>query len=385
MKGNLEKKEFQAETRQLLDIVTNSLYTDKEVFVRELISNASDALEKLRYLESTNTKVLQPERPLEIRITTNETNHTITITDSGLGMTASEIVDNLGTIARSGSKNFVKSLKEKSSTSAETNIIGQFGVGFYASFMVCEKVEVFSQSHTGAPASYWVSDGLGQYEISGADKVNRGTKIILTLKPAAYEFAIRHNIERIVKKYSNFVGFPIYLNEEKVNTVRAIWLDDKSSITPIQYEEFYRHLTNSFDKPCYTHHYHTDAPLSIHALFYIPESNGAKFGLGGRPEPSVNLYSRKVLIQAKCPTILPEWLSFVKGVVDSEDIPLNISRETMQDSALIKRIKGVLTRKLLNFLDTEGIKNPTAYNKFFAEFSNFFKEGIVSDSANKVC
>lgn len=383
-KANSQRKEFQAETRQLLSIVTNSLYTDREVFVRELVSNASDALEKLRYLENNNTDIIQKERPLQVTISVDEENNTFIIEDSGIGMNAEELVDNIGTIARSGSKQFVQKVKSESTASgqAENNIIGQFGVGFYAAFMVADKVEVYSQSYRGGPGHYWVSDGTGSYEMCEAEGLNRGTKIVLHLKDNAKEFAIRHNIERIVKKYSNFVGFPIELNQQLVNTIRAIWLDDKSSVTKQQYEEFYRYVANAFDTPRYTSHFHTDAPLSIHGLFFVPDTHSEKYGMG-RMEPGVNLYSRKVMIQSKSAAILPDWLRFIRGVVDSEDIPLNISRETMQDSALIKKIRNVLTKRILRSFEEEGKKNPEAYNKFFDEFGTFLKEGICTDVTYK--
>ena len=383
--GAASKREFQAETRQLLDIVTNSLYTDREVFVRELVSNASDALEKVRYLERTDVPILEKNKPLEISITVDEAANTLTLQDAGLGMTDAELIENLGTIARSGSKQFLKRIQSDASASGaasggtDTNIIGKFGVGFYSVFMVCDKVEVWTRSHQAdAKAYHWQSDGSGEYEIAEADNVERGTKIVVHLKTNAKEFAIRHNIERIIKKYSNFVGFPIKLNGERVNNIRALWADDKSTVSKQQYEEFYRYVANAFDKPRYTQHFHTDAPLSIHALFFTPEVHTEKAGLG-RMEPGVNLYSRKVMIQAKSPVILPDWLRFMRGVVDSEDIPLNISRETMQDSALIKRIRNVLTKKVLSFFEAEGKRDPAAYNKFFEEFGSFLKEGVIAD------
>jgi len=380
-----EKKSFKAETRKILDIVANSLYTDKEVFLRELISNASDALEKARYLQSAGQGVVdEDDTPFEIRVFTNEADKTLIIQDYGIGMEGDEAVENLGTIARSGSKAFAEMAKTDPNGDAN-NIIGQFGVGFYSVFMVSEKVEVYSLSAkkdgTGQ-AIYWTSDGSGDYELGNADGCKRGTKVIIHLKDNAKEFSIKHVVEGIVKKYSNFVGFPIFLNDSKVNTVAAIWGQDKNTITEEQHQEFYRYIANAYDKPIERMHFLTDAPIDINALFYFPERHMEKYGMG-RLDPGVSLYSRKVLIQAKCAAILPDWLRFVKGVVDSEDIPLNISRENMQETSLITRMNNVLTKKIIKHLDQMSKKEPQKYKQFWGEFSNFVKEGVCTDAQNK--
>eukprot|EP00462_Mataza_sp_D1_P018710 CAMPEP_0175141596 /NCGR_PEP_ID=MMETSP0087-20121206/12233_1 /TAXON_ID=136419 /ORGANISM="Unknown Unknown, Strain D1" /LENGTH=707 /DNA_ID=CAMNT_0016425109 /DNA_START=142 /DNA_END=2265 /DNA_ORIENTATION=- len=379
--GEEERLGFKAETRKILDIVANSLYTDKEVFVRELISNASDALEKAAYYQRSGEGVLaESEKPFEIRVSCNEQDNILIIQDSGVGMTKEELVENLGTIARSGSKAFVEELG-KSGTAGE-DIIGQFGVGFYSVFMVATKVEVFSRTCKGdvETAHYWSSDGSGDYSIAQATGVSRGTKIKIHLKESEKKFAIKHIIEGIVKKYSNFVGFPIYLNDDKVNTVAAIWTQTDS--TEEQHLDFYRYIANAYDTPFFRLHFRTDAPISINALFYFPERHMEKYGMG-RSEPGVSLYCKKVLIQPKCSTILPEWLRFVKGVVDSEDLPLNISRENMQDSALISRMNNVLTKKILKFLEDKAKKDSEAYMKFYDEFGNFLKEGACGDFTHK--
>jgi HSP90 family molecular chaperone len=259
-------------------------------------------------------------------------------------------VSNLGTIARSGSKAFMKDIAAKGGKGIDTsNIIGQFGVGFYSAFMVGDSIDVYSQSAAAGEdkSHYWTSDGTGSYELSEIERQPRGTRVVIHLKKNAHEFTTQANIEQIIKKYSNFVGFPIYLNGVKLNTIGAIWSQSKDSITEEQYLEFYKYSFNqTYDTPFYRLHFNTDAPISINALFYFPERHMEKYGMG-RLEPGVNLYSRKVLIKAKSKEILPDWLRFVRGVVDSEDIPLNISRENMQDSRLITKISNVLVRRIV--------------------------------------
>eukprot|EP00696_Hemimastix_kukwesjijk_P011371 gnl/Hemi2/24282_TR8162_c0_g1_i1.p1 gnl/Hemi2/24282_TR8162_c0_g1~~gnl/Hemi2/24282_TR8162_c0_g1_i1.p1 ORF type:complete len:720 (+),score=290.11 gnl/Hemi2/24282_TR8162_c0_g1_i1:65-2224(+) len=381
LKGSAKQHTFQAETRQLLNIVASSLYTEKEVFVREIISNASDALEKARYMELTEGgNLTDKELPFEINIFTNEADNTLIIQDYGIGMTSEELVQNLGTIAHSGTKNFVKQLQDtKQPASSSNNMIGQFGVGFYSVFMVATEVRVFSKSaRDSGPAHCWISDGSGSFEVVEADGVSRGTKIILHLKPEAKQYSIKSTLERIIKKYSNFVGFPIKLNGEKVNTVAALWTQEKSQVSAEQHKEFYKFIANAYDEPLYTLHYSTDVPISIKALLYVPEQHMEKYGMG-RQEAGVSLFSRKILIEAKSKLVMPDWLRFMKGVVDSEDIPLNVSREHMQDSALVSRLSNVVVKKLLRFLAEEGKREPEKFQKFFTEFQTFFKEGICSD------
>lgn len=384
--GASSTKTFKAETKQILDIMAKSLYTDREVFLRELISNASDALEKARYLQQTveGGKLADNDTPFEMRIFTNEKNKTLIIQDYGVGMDAEAVQDNLGTIAKSGSKAFAQAAKLEAGNNTDTNIIGQFGVGFYSVFMVSDKVEVYSLPANGKAEDgiYWTSDGSGEYELGEATGCKRGTKIIIHLRDDAKEFSIKHVVEGIVKKYSNFVGFPIYLNDSKVNTVNAIWKKPKNEVTEEEHKEFYRYIGNAYDTPIDRLHFMTDAPIDINALFYFPERHMEKYGMG-RLDPGVSLYSRKVLIQAKCAAILPDWLRFVKGVVDSEDIPLNISRENMQDSALIHRMNNVLAKRVIRHLETMSKKEPEKYEKFWEEFSNFIKEGVCTDASNK--
>jgi molecular chaperone HtpG len=376
-----QKFEFQAEIKQLLDIVVHSLYTEKEIFVRELVSNASDALEKLRHLQLTEKEIFDDQLTLEINVTTDDKAKTITIQDFGIGMTRAELVENLGTIAHSGSKAFLKALSE--SEAKNTSLIGQFGVGFYSAFMVAQSVKVFSHSwKKDEPGQVWSSDGSGTYEIEPSEGERRGTKIVVTLKDECSEFAQDWKIKEILERYSAFVSFPINLNGKRVNTVQALWLRNKNEIKEEEYTEFYKFQAHAFDEPRLRLHFSADAPLAINALLFVPKDNTEKLGFS-RLEQSVSLYCRKVLIDAKPKNLLPEWLRFLKGVVDSEDLPLNISRETMQDKALIEKLNKVITKRFLKFLEDEAKNRVDGYNEFYAEFGIFLKEGAAMDFTHK--
>ncbi len=371
--------EFQAEVKQMLDIVINSLYTDREIFLRELISNAADALEKIRYRTITDKDIADADLPLEITIDVNEQDKTLTISDTGIGMTRDDLVENLGTIARSGSRAFLQQVAE--TEQKDLNLIGQFGVGFYSAFMVAKRVRVLTRSFVaGEDGCEWISDGVGSYTIDQAPGLSRGTKIILELKDDAQEFASSDTIKRIIKRYSNFVPFPIILGGEKINTVQAIWVRNKNEIKDEEYIEFYKFIANVYDEPFYRLHFSADAPLAINALLFVPQENMERFGFG-KTEPGVSLYCRKVMLQQNAEGILPEWLRFVKGVVDSEDIPINISRETMQDSALMARLRKVLTGRFLKFLGEQAKADPDKYSEFWKKFGIFLKEGAASDFA----
>ncbi|CAI2359030.1 unnamed protein product [Moneuplotes crassus] len=373
---NSEKREFKAETKKLLDIVAKSIYTDKEVFLRELMSNCSDALEKQRYSELTGKSEMR-DVPLEISIFTNERERTVTILDHGIGMTKEEIIDNLGTIAKSGSQQFVSALEDDTSTGE--SIIGQFGVGFYSSFIVADSVEVISKSDSGE-ACRWISDGTGDYEISeieGSD-IERGTRITLYLRPECKNFSRPTEVKNILKKHSLFISYPIKLNGEVLNSLQAIWYRDKREVTEDEYDQFYESIANTKIPFKYQLHYSTDVPLAIKALLYVPSTNTEKFGM--QQEAShLHLYCRKVLIKSKCSELLPHWLRFVKGVVDCEDLPLNISRENYQDSHLMAKLKNALTRRVIKLLEDEVKKDPEKYNKWYSEFGNFLKEGLATD------
>ncbi len=376
-----QKFEFQAEIKQLLDIVIHSLYTEKEIFVRELVSNASDALEKLRHTQLTEKEIFDDKLDLEINVTTDDKAKTITIQDFGIGMSREELVKYLGTIAHSGSKQFLKALGEGGQKNA--NLIGQFGVGFYSAFMVAKAVKVYSRSwRKDEPGHVWISDGSGSYQIEPSEGERRGTKIVIELKDDASDFAQDGTVKEILERYSAFVSFPINLNGKRVNTVQALWLRNKNEIKDEEYTEFYKFQAHAYDEPRLRLHFSADAPLAINALLFVPKENTEKFGFA-RLEQSVALYCRKVLIDAKPKNLLPEWLRFLKGVVDSEDLPLNISRETMQDKALIEKLNKVITKRFLKFLEEEAKNRVDAYNEFYSEFGIFLKEGAAMDFAHK--
>uniref|UniRef100_A0A8D2LQG3 Heat shock protein 75 kDa, mitochondrial n=1 Tax=Varanus komodoensis TaxID=61221 RepID=A0A8D2LQG3_VARKO len=378
--GSSSTHEFQAETRKLLDIVARSLYSEKEVFIRELISNGSDALEKLRHKLMSEGKDL-PE--LEIHLETDSKKGTLTIQDTGIGMTREELLSNLGTIARSGSKAFLDMLQNQAEASSK--IIGQFGVGFYSSFMVADRVEVFSQlAAPGSPGYCWCSDGSGTFELSEASGVQAGTKIVLHLKKECMEFASEDRVRDVITKYSNFISFPLYLNGQRVNTLQALWMMEPKDIGDWQHKEFYRFIAQSYDEPRYILHYKTDAPLNIRSIFYVPEMKPSMFDVSRELGSSVALYSRKVLILTKATEILPKWLRFLKGVVDSEDIPLNLSRELLQESTLIRKLRDVLQQRLIKFFIEQSKKDPEKYAKFFEDFGLFMREGIVTIAEQEV-
>ena len=376
-----QKFEFQAEIKQLLDIVIHSLYTEKEIFVRELISNASDALEKLRHTQLTEKEIFDDTLVSEINVTTDDTAKTITIQDFGIGMSRAELTENLGTIAHSGSKAFLKALGEGAAKNA--NLIGQFGVGFYAAFMVAKSVKVYSHSwRTGEPGHVWSSDGSGTYEIEESEGQRRGAKIVIELKDDCGDFAQEWKVKEILTRYSAFVSFPINLNGKRINTVQALWLRGKNEIKEEEYTEFYKFQAHAFEEPRLRLHFSADAPIAINALLFVPKENTEKLGLS-RLEPAVSLYCRKVLIDAKPKDVLPEWLRFLKGVVDSEDLPLNISRETMQDKSLVEKLNKVITKRFLKFLDEESRNRADAYAEFYQEFGHFIKEGAALDYTHK--
>ncbi len=377
-----ETHHFQAEIQQLLNIVIHSLYTDKEIFIRELVSNAADACEKLRFKQSSGAAVYQSETAPAISVATDDKAGTITIIDTGLGMTHAELVENLGTIAHSGTKAFLKQLAEDKKP--DVGLIGQFGVGFYSAFMVAKKVTVLSRSFAPEETGWqWSSEGGGGYDMTpAAGDLPRGTKITLELKDDAKEFTQAQTVEGIIQRYSSFVPFPIELNGNRLNTIQAIWARNKADIKEEEYNEFYTFIGHDHDKPAYRLHFSADAPLAIQALLFVPQRNFESMGMG-RMDSEVNLYCRKVLIQAKAKGLFPEWLRFLKGVVDSEDLPLNISRETMQDTSLMQKLNKVLTSRFLKFLDEQAGKDAEAYDKFYQEYQRFLKEGVVTDFTHK--
>ncbi|KAJ2386371.1 hypothetical protein GGI23_006505, partial [Coemansia sp. RSA 2559] len=381
--GPSEKHEFKAETKKLLHIVAHSLYSQREVFVRELISNASDALEKLRHLQVTSHDA-GTGVPMEININVDSDKKTLEFGDSGIGMTEDELKQNLGTIARSGSKAYIEKMENSTdSKDAANTIVGQFGVGFYSAFMVGDNITVYTRSATPDSQGYcWKSDGLGSYTISKAENVPVGTKIIIGVKDDAKEFLDADKLKDVIKKYSNFVGFPISVNGEKVNTVEALWTKDKNSISEEDHQNFYRFVSHSWDDPMYQLVYKADGPLSIRSILYAPTKNPEAMGFD-RVKPGVSLYSRKVLIMPNAKGILPEWLRFVQGVVDSEDLPLNLSRELLQNGPVIARLKSIIASRIIKWLQEESRKDAEKFAKFFKTFGVYIKEGVCQDLENQ--
>lgn len=378
---NTEKHEFQAEVRRLMDIVVNSLYTDKEIFIRELVSNASDALEKLRYLQLTEKEIYDDDLPLEIEVSTSSEDNTVTVTDYGTGMGRKDLMENLGTIARSGSRNFIDALGKDRIDGRE--LIGQFGVGFYSSFMVADSVEVATRGHRrNSEHLVWKSSGDGTFEITKAKGHRRGTKVVVHLKDSEKEYSDERRVREVLRKYSAFVSFPLKLNGEQINTAEAVWLRNKSDITDVEYAGFYRFHANSFDDPTYRLHFSSEAPIDMNVLLFVPGDNVERLGFG-RMEPGVSLYSRRILIDQGPKGFLPEWARFLRGVVDSADIPINISRETMQDSSLVHKLNSAVTKRFLKFLEETSSEDPEGYVGFYGNFGLFLKEGAATDAENR--
>lgn len=372
--------EFKTEIKQLLDIITHSLYTSREIFLRELVSNASDALDKLRFEQSRSATVKDPDQELRIAIACDEDKRQLIITDTGIGMTQDELIRNIGTIAHSGSAEFIRqAMADKDNSS---NIIGRFGVGFYSVFMVADTVTIRTRSfQPEAKAVEWTSDGLGTYTIAELDEdLPRGTSITVHLKEDGKEFAEKHRITSIIKKHSNFVSFPILVQDEKVNTVPALWRENKFSVTPEQYTEFYKFLTFDHEEPLDTLHLSVDAPVQFSALAFVPPRSQDTFGFD-RDNYGLDLYVRRVLIQAKNKDLIPEYLGFMRGVVDTEDLPLNISRETLQENLLIRKIATTLTKQILSHLKKLG-QDEDRYTTFWKEHAKRFKLGYT-DFANQ--
>jgi molecular chaperone HtpG len=370
------KYEFKAEIKQLLNILVHSLYTNREIFLRELISNASDALDKLRFESNRGTEILNNDLPLEIKISFDKDANTIKIIDSGIGMTKEEIIDNIGTIAKSGSADFLSQIVENKENA--NNIIGKFGVGFYSVFMVADKVTVTTKSFKkDAVPVKWESDGLGSYEITELEEeLKRGTTIDIHLNEESKDYAEKYRLQQVIKKHSNFISFPIKIDDELINTQAAIWREPKSSLKQEQYDEFYKFLSYDTEPPLKHLHVSIDAPIQFNSLVFIPKKNTDIFGMN-RDDYGLDLYVRRVLIQHKNKDLLPEYLSFIKGVVDSEDLPLNISRETLQENLVFTKIANSVTSQVLSFLTKMAKDEPEVYKEFWKEHSKYFKLGYT--------
>lgn len=375
---------FRAETRQLLDILIHSLYTEREIFLRELISNASDALTRFEFKQLTDREVLNPELEPGIWITFNEGEKTLTITDTGDGMTAEEMIENLGTIAHSGARAFITASEKNGETAKNlTDLIGQFGVGFYSVFMVAESVQVVSRSmRPNEQAAAWFCTGADTYQIEPAEKPERGTQVFVKLKEEASEFAKEYRLREIIHRHSDFIPYPIYLGEKKeqANRRTAIWRQPPRQLEKKDYDEFYQQLTLDAEPPLAYAHMNIDAPVQLYAILFCPTAPERNlFSL--RREDGLKLFARKVLIQEYCKDLLPEYLQFIQGVVDSEDLPLNVSREAIQSTKTMAQLKKLVTGKIIDMLKKLAEDDPQAYTKFWKNFGRYIKQGIAIEPA----
>ena len=376
-----EAYRFKAEIKQLLEILAHSLYKERDIFLRELISNASDALTRMHFESLTNRDVLDPDAELAIHIEVPEVEEgepkRIIVKDSGIGMDRDEIIENLGTIAQSGAREFLAHIDDEGFDASE--VIGQFGVGFYSVFMVADEVKVISRSYKPeATAVSWTSDGSDNFSIEDAEKEDRGTEVHLTLKKDAEEYASEWRLKQIVKKYSDFVRYPIYVGDEQANQQTSLWRQPPSAVSEEDTNQFYQQMTMDFEEPLLTIQFASDAPVHMRALLFVPAKREPGV-LAMRREPGVMLYSHNVLIQEYNNDLLPDWLNFVDGVVDSEDIPLNVSRETVQSSRIMRQIGRTLRKRILRELDELAKEDPEKYAQFWREYGRVLKEGMVTD------
>ena len=386
-KQQAEKKtvKFETEVSKLLDIVANSLYTEKEIFLRELISNSSDACEKLRYVSQTDSSV-EKTKKFEIRVHINEKNKTITIKDNGIGMDEKDMQSNLGTIAKSGTEDFIKKMGDKK---GDINQIGKFGVGFYSSFMVSDQVVVRSKKYNSQEGFLWTSDGKGTFSIEKTNYNNNGTEIVLSIKKDESEFLSKYRIEEIIKKYSDFVPFPIFVSSEEddkekkdkkevesqINSAEAIWLKDKSKIKEEDYKNFFNQISNFYDDPLKTIHFKAEGVVNYTALLYLPKSQPQDLYHPDRKN-KLKLYVNKVFISDKLESLIPAWLRFIPGVVDTEDLSLNISREILQNNAVINKISNAITKRILKEISELKKKKPDEFLSFWKNFGPVIKEGL---------
>ncbi len=388
--SNMEKK-FEADTGKILDIVINSLYSEREIFVRELISNASDAIDKKKYLALTNKSINDTSEPFEIKIEVSSKDNTIKINDNGIGMDEEDLINSLGTIARSGTKAFLEQFnKSKDDKKEDVNLIGQFGVGFYASFMVADKVEVLSKKAGTDQSWKWTSDGKSGYNIEKSDKKNSGTELILHLKKDAKEFLEGTRIQFVVRKYSDHISYPVKMlevskkdaKEETINEASALWTRAPKDIKEKQYEDFFSHIGAGFGKPLLTMHNNTEGTVSYTNLLCIPSSKPFDLFNPDR-KSSLKLYINRVFITDKCDNLIPAYLRFVKGIVDTQDIDLNVSREMLQNNPAVAKISKSLVGKILRELKKIADKDKAKYIQFWNEFGQVLKEGLYEDLERK--
>ncbi|MDR0663819.1 MAG: molecular chaperone HtpG [Spirochaetaceae bacterium] len=394
----MAQRQFQTEVSKLLHLIIHSLYSNREVFLRELVSNASDALDKLKYLCVADEAYKSLSFDPRIDISFNKDAKTLTVSDNGIGMDAEELADSLGTIARSGTKSFLEKLGED--VKKDSNLIGQFGVGFYSAFMAAGKIEVTSRKANSGEAWKWSSDGKETYDIESASRDTHGTTVLLHLTEEGLEYANRWSIEDIVKRYSNHVAFPIYLTydekewddkgkekgsktkTEKINSGSALWRRPKSELTPEDYNEFYKQISRDSESPLFHIHTKAEGSLEYTTLFYIPQK--APFDMFHADyKPGVKLYVKRVFITDDDKELMPVWLRFLRGIIDSEDLPLNVSREILQQNKILINIKNASVKKILSELKTISETDAEKWNTFISEFNRPLKEGLYSDWANR--
>lgn len=374
--------EFKAEMKQLLHLIIHSLYTHPEVFLRELVSNSSDALNKVRIRKLSDNNIISPDAELRINIFANKDQKSFSIEDTGIGMTRQDLIDQLGVVASSGTLNFLKASKE-AGKAIDGNLIGQFGVGFYSVFMVTDEVTVETRSAEPFSKAYkWISKGESQFTIEESDRETRGTKITFILKDEHAEFADEFRLKNILKKYSNFVEFPIYVNNERTNKIEALWHKKKDSVTDEELNEFYKFISNDYQEPLGHLHLNIEGKINFKALLFIPQTAPPTL-FRDFQEKSVQLYSNKIFIQENAVDLLPEYLRFLRGLVDTEDLPLNVSREVTQNSVVMTKIREVITTRILQMLAEWAEKDTEKYDKFYKEFGALFKTGLNSDFVNK--
>ena len=378
----LEEFEYQAEMKQLLHLIVHSLYSHQEVFLREVISNASDALNQVRFRQLTDKDIVSPDAPLRININVDSKTQTFSIADTGIGMTKEDLVARIGTIASSGTVKFLDRLKEEGKP-FDANMIGQFGIGFYSVFMVTDQVVIETRhADPGSKGYRWESTGESRFTIEEFPREERGTRIFFKLKDDAKEFSEEYRVNEIIKKYSNFADFPIHVNSEQVNTISALWQKNRNEVTDEELGEFYKFISNDFN-PILGHlHLAIEGQVNFKAMVFVPETAPFNF-MRGEDLTSLQLYANRIFIQDDCKELLPEYLHFVAGVVDTEDLPLNVSREVTQASPVMAKIKNVLTGRILSLLEDWAKNDKEKYNKFFANFGLLFKTGLSTDLGNR--
>ncbi|MFO0802421.1 MAG: molecular chaperone HtpG [Gemmataceae bacterium] len=391
---SVETLEFKAELKQLLHLITHSLYSDREIFLRELISNASDAINKVRFDSLAHADKLEGNTDWKIKIAPDKDAKTLTISDNGIGMTRQQVIDLLGTVAQSGTKAFLEAAKQAGKAGDSPGLIGQFGVGFYSAFMVADTVTVVTRSLDGPPAVKWVSDGQGAYTIEEVEKPTRGTDVILHLKEDAAEFLDEWKLRSLVKKFSDFIEHPVVMDveeetdgkketkEETLNSRKAIWLRNKSEVKPEEYQEFYKQITHESDAPAATIHYSAEGKTEFKVLCFVPAKKPMSMDWE-EPVAGLKLYVQRVLIMDRCEQLLPFYLRFVKGVVDSADLPLNVSREILQQNPLLDAIQKSVVKNILDSL--AGMKNfeYEKYLAFYKGLGSVLKEGLTRDWSNR--